>query len=259
VTNFRRGALEEDMAKRQRGLTLIEVVIASLVFSVIVLVTLGLWVTAGDASDTATRDADLHQRGRLLLDELTRTLAQAKILNVSTTPGSLTLNASVLFQLPVDWDGDGDAVNAAGAIEWGAPNPSGAGATLGWRLQLLAWPDRFLTEAVDGIDYNRDGDKVDSFVSCRVELRTLDAAGVLQATRVLDREVVLNDTPRNGDIDNRDGPDPLFVLRDGSGAEVPSNGVRLAISAWHGRLGRSRDFHLRNTKTEITLRNPQSP
>lgn len=218
-----------------RGFTLVEVMIASLLLVAIALLMIGLLLTGEKSLGQAAVAADLDARGVQTTESLLRDFAQANFLSVSAT------NEQIELQVPVDHDGDGDVLDDAGAIDWGYQGQ------LGWRVRYRAVPEETWDEAALQIDVNRNG-VTEIFVRCRIEREILDPLGGVADTSTLDREVLLLQSPLNGDVDGDGQADPLF-------AQTAPN--TLVLNLWHARLDPDRHPVLRRARTQVDLRNAE--
>lgn len=111
-------------ARAEQGFTLVELLMLTLLMP---LLALAIYTTMNMAS-TVLRTTDvyarLNQNAMQTLRYISREIGQTSPntspshLNISTVSG----NSVVRFQIPVDWDNDGDVVTAASnpAVEWGA-------------------------------------------------------------------------------------------------------------------------------------------
>jgi prepilin-type N-terminal cleavage/methylation domain-containing protein len=111
-----------------RGFTLIEIIIVSLVFMVISAGIFGIYFTGTDLWDIARSQADLQAQARLALNSMvkelrnaTRTSTQSPSPNISIP--AIPNNSSMTFCLPTDSDGNGLITDSNGEIEWGTSSP----------------------------------------------------------------------------------------------------------------------------------------
>jgi hypothetical protein len=102
--------------KSNKGVGLIELAITMVIF----LVLIGMLYAAMNSNRVTVNEGQdmikLQQETRKVIDRITRELTASRSALV-TIP---ITNDSVTFQMPVDWDSDGDAVDASGLVEWGA-------------------------------------------------------------------------------------------------------------------------------------------
>lgn len=124
----------------KKGLTLIEVLIVSSVFSILFLTMYSLLDLANILFRTNDVHAQLDQNALQTLRSIAREIGQT---SPNTTPNHLTItqdansNSVITFQIPVDWDNDGDVTSSgvSNSIEWGSVSNVGQtqGGTLnGW-------------------------------------------------------------------------------------------------------------------------------
>ena len=160
-----------------RGTTLVEMVVAVAVFAAIVAVALDMSLMASRAaSDTASRSALENEAEQHSLELI-------EALSDCTKLWSYADTHFVVFSVPVDGDGNGTVLDAgdpatgvlphiefgARASELAAPLPNGEivyffggqGATGYGSAELGTF--RTLSEAVEGVDINGDGDMNDTF------------------------------------------------------------------------------------------------
>lgn len=276
-------AIRSERLRCRAGMTLLEVVVASVILSLLVAIALDGIFFAQKTLTWSSFQADLEQRANAELGRITNEMAAAANVLVSTD------GRTVLYQIPIDYppspdgndydgdgtaDPDGDYVDASGAIEYGYHT---LGATtvgtepLGWSvvLQFVA-NGEVLSEVVDQLDYNRDQDFLDSFILGRVDVAVLDAAETAAfiaagadsfdiTTATVENyqkgvEGLIQRSDLTTDI-NQDGTnDPIFSLVDLNG--VPSAaGNRLVATVWLS--GKDPDGHakIRDVTTTIDLRN----
>ncbi|MBM3252768.1 MAG: hypothetical protein FJZ16_00755 [Candidatus Omnitrophica bacterium] len=110
-----------------KGAGIIEIAITMVIFLILIGMLYGAIssnrVTVNEAQDKVK----LQQEARKTLDRLEKELRASRNSLVTISP----TNDSVTFQVPVDWDSDGDVVDAIGAVEWGAEG------NLNWTIQYL--------------------------------------------------------------------------------------------------------------------------
>jgi len=100
-----------------RGFTLLETLIAILIFSVIV-VAMGMTVVAGQRS-LFTTDVPTQLRQSILFSLITMSKELRQTAPSKTNLASGTSSNTITFQIPHDNDADGSTVDIDGTIEWG--------------------------------------------------------------------------------------------------------------------------------------------
>ncbi len=133
-----------------KGVGLIEVGIAMVIFLILIGMLYGAIssnrVTVNEAQDRIK----LQQELRKTLDRLEKELKASRS-SLITIPGT---NDSVTFQEPVDWDSDGDVVDASGAVEWGAEG------NLNWNMRYLLSGTQVLRRVFDAAGVQQGTDTV---------------------------------------------------------------------------------------------------
>ncbi len=157
---------------RQGGFTLVELVIVLFLTSVLVSMIGVILVTA----NCLGVDVQVTTTGTALSNRVADTLARQLSSGVDIINSNDT---SVVFQEPVDADGDGDVFDAGGNIQWGAEG------ILGWTYEYVWIERRSVDEHSVGLDLNSDGDSTDEFPAGEIVLRVLDAGGVEQERRTV--------------------------------------------------------------------------
>lgn len=112
---------------KKSGFTFIELMVTLFIFSIL---SLSLWTVLSTGRHTWHRgrtQIELQQEIRRAMDWMTKELrpsgsGRALISSLGTT---------ITFQVPVDWDNDGDIIDEAGGIEWGADGNAN------WAIQYL--------------------------------------------------------------------------------------------------------------------------
>ncbi len=114
----------------KKGFTLVELLMVAIIFPLLILTTYSVLEMAGVIFRSDTVYSQLNQSSMQVLRHVTREVSQTSPL-ASPSHLNITLDGqgqSVLrFQVPVDWDNDGDAVQGTNSnvVEWGAYNQSG--------------------------------------------------------------------------------------------------------------------------------------
>jgi type II secretory pathway component PulJ len=111
--------------RNERGVTLIEIMIASMFFSLLSFALFSTITSAGTILQMQTLSAGINQGGMQLLRSIGREIAesspvadQSHLILATDASG----NSIATFQVPVDWDNDGDVVQSVltQTLEWGA-------------------------------------------------------------------------------------------------------------------------------------------
>lgn len=122
--------------RNERGFTLVEVLVATFLFPVLFLSVYSLLNMANVISTTNDVFSRLNQNAVQTLRNISREIAQTSSVAIPnriviTTDGSN--NSMARFQIPVDWDADGDVVGVGinNPVEWGAYDEAGQSDTGG--------------------------------------------------------------------------------------------------------------------------------
>jgi len=112
----------------RRGFTLIEILVASIILTIISAVVFGVYIAGTDLWDVTRLQADLQAQARQVLDSMTSELRSATRTSTQIPSPNLSIpavpnNNSITFYLPGDNDGDGLITDANGDIEWDTGNP----------------------------------------------------------------------------------------------------------------------------------------
>lgn len=111
---------------QERGTTLLEVVIASVILGVLMTATMVLMNTMANQSEMEKNISRVEQDSLRLVDQISEILAEATLRDESQASRPLFLATldegadEIEFQVPVDYDRDGDYQNPEGEIDWGA-------------------------------------------------------------------------------------------------------------------------------------------
>jgi len=189
--------------RSRRGSSLIETTIAMAVLLTILGALLrGALATAGGIDVTA---AHIRVQVDAAVD---RVVGELEFADLAAPAPDAT---AIACALPIDPDGDGSVLDAAGAVQWGA-NVGGV-PTPGVQVVVRWTFDRVLSEAALALDVNGDGDTLDSFDLGRLERVEADGG----VARLTGNWVAQPTGARGGDIDGDGVADPLFSI-DASGA-----------------------------------------
>lgn len=241
------------------GFTLLEVLAATTVFS-IVLIAVGATFLMGT---NAYRDSVKMAHMRLLTQRALMDM-RTDLMDCHLLDGSNLLDA-INFQRPTpkrNLLGDVHYINTAD-YQANVNNPywgdgetevEGSGEThVGNTIRLAFVPAALLDEAMDGVDYNRDGDRADRYERGRIRRSVFTSGGALVTERDLTQDWVVRPAlPRPVppeldpatelpllDVDGMGGPDPVFLILDDDGAADGAGGriqVRLFFLEMLNRL-----------------------
>jgi type II secretory pathway pseudopilin PulG len=111
-----------------RGVMLIDILVASVIFIIIAAAILSIYVTGTDMWDIARHKTDLQAQARQALNSMVAELRNATRVSTQIPSPNLVIpappdNNSITFCLPEDNDGDGFITDSNGSIEWGTTNP----------------------------------------------------------------------------------------------------------------------------------------
>lgn len=255
-----------------RGMTLMEIMLANAIFSTVIIGALVFMLSISQSSSVEYQALTLEQDANRVLEEMAHTLRAAKVTARGTEPDDLDpengkMEAGQLcFQVPVDHDEDGDttSVDATGQLvpEWGAKRE-----------------DRFPSDYVDGfivyrfngtrvfqeasrnIDLNRDGDTTDEFDIGHMEIEYTDGgthlgiappANSVSVNMMSGNAIVRVRDQVIGDIDGDGGDDPMFAIN--PQGNLAKSGTVLTITVFTSKP-EERIPLLLKTVTSIELRN----
>lgn len=122
---MKKRATKISMRMGRRGFTLVESLFVSLLFPMLILSAFAVVDSASTIFRTNSYFADLNHNAMQTLRTLSREVGQTSSL---TSPSHLSIttdvsgNSVLMFQIPVDWDNDGDAYSGTltPVTEWGA-------------------------------------------------------------------------------------------------------------------------------------------
>lgn len=115
----------------KRGLSLLEILVAVGIFSIIIVAAFGVLISGRRAFETGDVQIEVEQEARRAVDYMSKELRQASSVKI-TAPAEGASGSSVTFEVPYDVDGDGDVINSLGGIEWS--NDSGGIGTITYSL-----------------------------------------------------------------------------------------------------------------------------
>lgn len=188
---------------RRRGSSLIETTISmAILLTILGALLRGSLTTAGGIDVTA---AHIRVQVDAAVD---RVVGELEFADLSAPAGDAT---SIAYALPIDPDGDGSVLDAAGSVQWGA-NVGGV-PTTGVQAAVRWTFERVLSEAALALDVNADGDLLDSFDLGRIERVEADGG----VARLTGNWVAQPTGARGGDVNGDGVADPLFSI-DASGS-----------------------------------------
>lgn len=141
--------------RTQRGFTLLELMVVIAIFPMIMLATYSVLSASHVIFQTNDVYSRLNQSGMQTLRFINREIGQT---SPNVTPSHLTIttvggNSIVRFQIPVDWDNDGDVVTGTlnPSVEWGAYPDAGQvqGGNLGGWAQYWAVNNQLVRDVLD--------------------------------------------------------------------------------------------------------------
>jgi hypothetical protein len=119
----------------------------------------------------------------------------------------LTDGTTITYQVPVEVDGS--VADGSDNVNWGSY------AAKDEKMEIAfvpsAKPEHRADEVADGVDYNGDGDRADTFVKGRIVLREYDAAMNVKWEKARTPIVILQ-----GDMDDDGADDLMFTERVGA-------------------------------------------
>jgi prepilin-type N-terminal cleavage/methylation domain-containing protein len=206
---------------RNRGLTLLEVVVAVAIAGTVLSLVIPIFVTSSRSAGVQAAVEVAERSSARVIALLRKDLRAARLTEVASSPEM----PAITFRLPQD----GGGVDADGAIVWGQ------------HRTIIFESVETIDEGARGIDLNSDGDTADRFLRCR--LREIRDDG--SSRSVSGAHFVLNADDPYGDIDGDGVADPAFTA-------YPA-GLRIVL--WS--VLRSDVAKIRRASIDITLRNPQ--
>jgi len=229
----------------ETGFTMLELLIAGAVLAILILMVFGIVSSSAGVHDWGMVTLRSQSTASNLIGMVCTELSRARLLSVEVGEAQCRIS----FQVPVDWDGDGDLLDSNGELEWGALDQ------LGWTCTLTFEQARTVSEVVDNEDYNHDGDRVDVFALGHLSKKYTDPSGAVQHTiDIMPDMIVVRYDHLGGDVDGDGVDDPMFRRVDAAGVEnVDGSNVEVAIWILANR-GRGRASLAKGSST-IHLRN----
>ena len=181
-------------------MTLLEISIALFISVILTLMVGALLLSANGLSmdvEVATRGTSTANRA---LEQITTDLLPSEVLNFNET--------SIVFQEPVDGDGDGDYVDVNGNVQLGAEGVEGRAYEYFW-VQTGT-----LSESGLGLDLNDDGDTADNIASGNLIRRVVNSTGTELSRRTILGNGQLIQSPGSAEIP------PLFAMPTTESVEV---------------------------------------
>lgn len=225
-------------------MTMVELAVAMLIFSILVIVAFGITASTTRAAADKIAESTLQVKGERTLKLITETLSPSAQLGVDANGAGLT------YYVPVDIDGSGTVLSGgtgtgSGLLEYGATN--GSTSTNGtMRFSYVA--STLLNENLEVVDLNGDGDRLDIFDIGYVQQSTSisgDLPKIVGLTNIAQRQGNYGTTI---DVDNgASGSGRLFNL--------PSGSRVLQVSIWLMTISEDRLPHLVQCKSYVFLRN----
>lgn len=116
------------LRKRRNGLTLIEILVATVISTVVIAMIYAIYQSGNDLWETKRYQTDLQAAARLALNEMAAELKEATRTSTQNPSPNLSIpsqpnNKDITFCLPGDKDGNGLITDANGLIEWITNNP----------------------------------------------------------------------------------------------------------------------------------------
>lgn len=268
--------------RRQSGMTLIEVVIASIILVVVLYAVFLVLFSSTEHATNGSISGDLEYRAQAFIEEFNNMFKMVKVTNIAVD------HSSIEFQILVDHDGDGDVTDAVGTNEYGILSPLTApwdGQRKDWYARLIFEPNIVyrepngptpalgVTVETVKLPLNRDPQDNDALVSGTVWLEYYASPADVAAfpggnpvhrvsyagsTLILQ---VHDGTGYGADLDEDGDSDFLFQVIDINGndvaaANITASGAGLMLNPWFGNFGYQRkSFLLRNKMQGIRLRN----
>ncbi|MFH1045459.1 MAG: type II secretion system protein [Candidatus Omnitrophota bacterium] len=106
---------------RERGFTLIELMIVLTVFGLILGAIFAVMYVGKQSWSQGGTKVEIQQEARRAMEEIVRELRESAQDVVTGVLADGTAYNAITFRMPDDIDGDGDVLDANGVIEWGTP------------------------------------------------------------------------------------------------------------------------------------------
>ena len=280
------------MRHRSRaGLTLLELLVAGAIMSIVIAITLAMMLATQETYNRTAFLVDLESRAMVELGEISDDLRYGVNVNIPGDGQRLT------YQIPVDYEPDGDVLDNAGNTEYGynllgvvpvGNDPLGWSVSFEW-VPLMHGPDGIeataddipvaglsysgpdgligtpddipaapINEAVDQFDYNGDGDSIDVFIVGRIDKVVYDDVPAQVAAGAANEMIRFPGT--EGVIQVGPAPGVLGDI-DGNGNDPVFTLAGTTVSIRFFLLGAAPDghVHIRDVSVNIILRNVGLP
>jgi prepilin-type N-terminal cleavage/methylation domain-containing protein len=221
------------------GFTLLEMVVAVAILSLVLLMAFGTMKRTTEVSSMESLRNQMERSGAESLEAMVEELNASSVLAIASDGSLLT------FQVPVDLDGNGTVLDADGNCEFGLDDlgvVSNGSATLMFVQNQVGGNPEVLSEAALGRDLNGDGDRVDIYDRGRIVRNSTASALNRTLTGV---RVIQPSGNWGGDIDGDGQADPVFRM----------NGKQVWIDLWTLGLDEAGTPHLIRCQTSLHLRN----
>jgi len=207
--------------------------------------------SAQQTFDEGSMTSFLESQANRVIDVLKDDINECLVITGTSVPTTANNYASLTIKVPVLVGGN-YWNPVTGDVYWGAEG------TQGWYTTYSFSFVRTISEATDRMDYNRDGDIIDSFDIGEMVKGVYNAAGVIQQSTKLCNDIITVATNRYLDVDGDGNNDRIFTYCNKNGQPVASGGIGVIINIWlGGKLGAQRNPIIVNTTTAIVLMNPQ--
>ncbi|TET37693.1 MAG: hypothetical protein E3J72_04810 [Planctomycetota bacterium] len=233
-----KGFYNTSACRRSDGVTLIETVIAVVLFSFIIMAIYAIDRSAKNTYDVGTGQQDMQRISSRLLNQISSAFIQGRM--------TFANESSLTLQVPVDHDDDDDVLDDNYMIEWGAVDKDGVvqrGYSVSYAFVPAASGKTYSESALD-IDFNEDGDKSDTFALGAIHKQWLDVSGTMAGSSPISTDKVLFEAGS-----------PIFARIDDTGtADAAGKNIRIFfIVVFEDR--RNNVYH-RAVRTTAAPRNP---
>ena len=222
------------------GMTLIELMIAMVVLVIILGAVFGTILNSQSAYNQGLTEINAQDAASRVINQMKELITESKVISVNGT--------ELVLQKPVDWDGDGDVLDNAMNVEYGAYYNGEAHLNATSRIAFGA--TGVTREATLGYDLNGDGDVTDEFTSGAMFVRFYDSGGAPQTQ--YERQIS-GDLICIGDVDGSGTVDPMFERWDSFGPSPTGNTIVIFFLSL--KTARDRFPHVLDIAARITPRN----